>query len=43
MHFEQYYDQIENALKNHCFSVPEQKFPDAIIFSLALRLQKVCD
>ena len=43
MHFEQYYNQIENVLKNHCFSVPEQKFPGAIIFSLALRVQKVCD
>ena len=42
MHFEQYYDKIENV-KNHYFSVPWQKNADVIKFLLGLRLQKVCD
>ena len=43
MHFEQYYDKIENVLKNHYFSVPWHKNADVIKFLLAPRLQKVCD
>ena len=43
LYFEQYYDKIENFLKNNYFSVPYQKNTDVIIFKLAPRLQKVCD
>ena len=43
MQFEQYYHKIGNVSKNHYFSVPEQKKADVIKFSLAPRLQKVCD
>ena len=43
MHFEQYYDKLENVLKNNYFLLPSQKYADAIKFLLAARLQKVCD
>ena len=36
MYFEQYYDKIDNVLKN-------TENTDAIKFSLRPRLQKVCD
>ena len=42
MHFELYYDNIENVLKNHYFGTLT-KSDDVIKFSLAPKLQKVCD
>ena len=39
MHFEQYYNKIENVLKNHYFSVSWQKNADVIEFTIG---QAIC-
>ena len=43
MHFEPYYEKIENVLKNHYFLVLWQKNADVIKSLPVPRLQKVCD
>ena len=43
MHFEQYYDNIENVLKKSLFFGTLAKNADVIKFSLAPMPQKVCD